>query len=155
MYANSRSLPKHLNEYELLFTYTENKINFQFDVMCFVETWLRKDNKNIAKFNGYQHVIKHKAHTGEVEYLSEDLIPNTEVNFECVVIEIRQQHGKNIIIGSFHQSPSQTNVRKFINSLEEILAKIELEGKEVIITGDFNIDLLKIDTCSHNYSTDL
>jgi uncharacterized protein YozE (UPF0346 family) len=41
MYANSRSLPKHITEYRLLLDYIHDKQNFDFDVLCFVETWLR------------------------------------------------------------------------------------------------------------------
>lgn len=52
-----------------------------------------------------------------------------------------------------YRSPSHNNEKEFVSKLEEILSKISNENKEIIILGDFNMDLLKTD--SHNATSEL
>ena len=58
MYANSRSLPKHINDYKLLLDYIHDKCGFSFDIMCFVETWLNEHNESLINFDGFVHLYK-------------------------------------------------------------------------------------------------
>ena len=50
---------------------------------------------------------------------------------------------KNILIGCIYRHPHMNNMDDFNHYMEKTLSKINKENKEVYITGDFNIDLLK------------
>ncbi len=49
---------------------------------------------------------------------------------------------KLIYIGNIYRPPKENF--EFYNEFSPILEKSEMNNKEVIITGDFNIDLLKV-----------
>ena len=53
-----------------------------------------------------------------------------------------------IVIGNIYRPPRNLleNFKTFYNELEPILQKLNSNTPETIIAGDFNIDLLKIDT---------
>ena len=66
-------------------------------------------------------------------------------NFETTWIEIKNKKSKKNICGTFYRHPREDlkSFQSFINYLESILFTITKENKEIYITGDFNIDLLK------------
>ena len=53
---------------------------------------------------------------------------------------------KKIILGNIYRPPRDINenYRQFIDEFTTVLAKLEISHSDVIIAGDFNIDLLKI-----------
>ena len=61
--------------------------------------------------------------------------------FEANWIEIN--HSKNIIIGCMYRHPHSTNLDEFISYFNKCLSNSNKENKDVYITGDFNIYLLK------------
>lgn len=165
MYANSRSLPKHIDEYHSLFDCIYDTEKVQFDILCFVETWLNEQNKALIHFDQYNHIMKQKVNTsrgGGISIFVKDGINFTVRNdltfpdevrhcFDCIFIEVfnsdnETRHIAGTIIGIIYRSPSQKNEKQFISSLETLLDKIRGEDKEIVIMGDFNIDLLKSDT---------
>ena len=71
---------------------------------------------------------------------------NTEnVEFETTWIEIKNKGSKNIVCGNVYRHP-HNNCEDFFHYLEECLTNLAKEKKEVYICGDFNFDLLKVDT---------
>ena len=71
--------------------------------------------------------------------------------FQALRIEIQFLKKTNIICGVIyrqHNSPDQ-----FQTYFDEILGKLSTQNKPIYVMGDFNIDLLKSETCdfSHNY----
>ena len=68
--------------------------------------------------------------------------------FESVWIEIKQKKCKNIVIGCLYRHPHYSNIDDFSSYVESTLNKLNKENKEVYITGDFNIDLLKYNSIS-------
>ena len=66
--------------------------------------------------------------------------------YEGVWIELNNTGCKNTIIGCLYRHPHYNNIKNFKDYLKNCLAKIGKENKEVYITGDFNIDLLKYET---------
>ena len=70
--------------------------------------------------------------------------------YECVWVEIPNACSKNIICGSIYRHPKYDadSIEKFLIYLESVLTKIDAADKEVYICGDFNINLLKIETVS-------
>ena len=54
----------------------------------------------------------------------------------------------NIIIGHIYKPPkhnnNNNNIQQFMNELDPLLAKLDNDNKDILLTGDFNINLLKI-----------
>ena len=63
-----------------------------------------------------------------------------DTNYEINTVKITLEKSDIFIIGIYH--PPNKNSQKFIESLDEILNK--LKDKSIILSGDFNIDLLRI-----------
>ncbi len=57
-------------------------------------------------------------------------------------------NGKNIIVGVIYRPPNG-NFEIFKNTMNEILDKIGRENKLCYLMGDFNIDLLKSESCDY------
>ena len=159
LYANSRSLLKHIHEYKELLDCIFSVKKHSFDILCFAETWLNHENYTLANFEGYEHVMKIKQNTyrggGLSIFIKEDInyIERSDLSFQsnqydCIFIEIISNNtgNHNTIIGLVYRSPSYNSELEFTNKMEGILEKIHNERKEIIICGDFNMDLLKADT---------
>ena len=129
----------------------------EFKVICLQETWLSDDSETalfqIQGYNLVQHGKQCSAHGGLAIYIS------TKLNFSTVDININSEvwegqfieilnieTNKTLIIGNLYRPPHNTNdlYQTFINEFIPILEHLQRVNQEVIIAGDFNIDLLKI-----------
>ena len=63
--------------------------------------------------------------------------------YESVWTEIKIPKSKNIIVGCIYRHPHSTNLNNFMSYLQNTMNLLNRENKEIYITGDFNIDLLK------------
>ena len=54
----------------------------------------------------------------------------------------------NIIIGNIYKPPKNNNnndnIQQFMNELDQVLTKLDSDNKDILLAGDFNINLLKI-----------
>ena len=66
-------------------------------------------------------------------------------HLESTFREIINKEGKNIIIGCIYRHPSM-NLEEFNDKTSEMLEKVRKENKQIYLMGDFNIDLLKIES---------
>ena len=64
--------------------------------------------------------------------------------FETNWIEVINSKNQNIIIGVVYRHPRQKDT-EFLNYMKQTLKTIDQEKKKVILTGDFNFNLLKFD----------
>ena len=69
---------------------------------------------------------------------------------ESVFIEIINRKGKNTIVGCIYRHPCMEGTEFNDAFLQNFLEKFSDENKEIIIMGDFNIDILKYDTNSNS-----
>ena len=69
-----------------------------------------------------------------------------DTEFEGVWIEIDKKGSKNIIVGCIYRHPHTNNIDNFFEYMSNTLMKLNKENKEVYISGDFNLDLLKYET---------
>jgi hypothetical protein len=159
---NARSLVKNKSQYDIFFETLRQVHNFEFDIISFDETWLCKELEDLVVFNGYTSVFKHKAPQKEggglaifvknnIDFIIRDdiLIPDHLHNiFDSITIEI-QMPKKNIILSLVYRSPSHDSINDVTNYVLEFLKKFE--GKQVILLGDLNINLLNIQ--SHPQTT--
>ena len=79
---------------------------------------------------------------------------NSPGNFESTFIEIHFAKKRNLIVGCIYRHPgSDISIEDFTNiHLSPILRKISIENKQCVLMGDFNVELLKINT--HSQSND-
>ena len=64
--------------------------------------------------------------------------------FDAFWIEIENCNSPKVLIAAIYNHPRK-NSTKFIQYLETVLKKISKENKLYVITGDFNLDLLRYD----------
>ena len=152
-------------KYDLLNIYIENisRANCEFSAICIQETWLSSiQDLSMFNINGYRLVAKPascSAHGGVAIYLHESFefkilnyFENSEI-YDAVFIEISDKYhndnrlnNKTIILGNIYRPPRDNleNYRTFIEDINRNLHDLQRTKCEVIITGDFNVDLLKI-----------
>ena len=75
-----------------------------------------------------------------------DLSININETIESTFIEITTEIGKNIVVGVIFRPPNN-KIEAFENAINETLSKIDKENKICYLMGDFNIDLLKSESC--------
>ena len=135
----------------------ENGITFH--LICLQETWIA-ENMNTSMLNliGYQLVSQSKtcsSHGGLAIYLDSRFnyrnLQFTEspfANWEYQFIEVESEllGNKSIVIGNIYRLPRQRNddMEHFLEEFSSLLSHFENRNKEVIICGDFNIDLLRV-----------
>lgn len=72
-------------------------------------------------------------------------------NFECCAIESTIT---NTIIVCVYRIPKNSNMQHFFTKLEQLLGIVSKSGKKnIIITGDFNIDILKCNSVSNEFES--
>ena len=72
-------------------------------------------------------------------------LSDSVAGFETLWIEIQSNHNQNIICGIFYRHP-HSNIDAFITFLNQTLDKISNEQKNCVLMGDFNLNLLNVDS---------
>ena len=137
--------------------------------ICVQETWLsEEDDSSHFNLNGYNCISKGKTCSqkgGLIIYLNENFtyktidIPEPSTLWESQVIEISSPAlSEKVILGNFYRRPKENvaDHKQFIDELSPILLYLESLNAEVILAGDFNINLLNIknkDTASNFFNT--
>jgi hypothetical protein len=129
----------------------------EFDAICLQETWLSKNaDTSLLQINGFKLIIQGKicsGHGGLAIYLSNLYKYNTlslykkSTIWEGQFIEIISTvMNKKIILGNIYRPPKNINdnYNIFTEELKAIIVHLGKIKSDVIIAGDFNIDLLKI-----------
>ena len=149
------SLQFHLDELE---TFLAN-FPVDFQVLGITESRLKEANPPatnilLPRFN-YEHMPKKSTNGGALLYIKNginyklrpDLNINKDKELESIFIEIITKNSKNIIVGCIYRHPCmhpQEFNSLFLKSLTNKLSKES--NKEIILLGDFNIDLIKTNT---------
>ena len=158
MHINISSLTKHHHLENLLST-----LNTSFDIIGITETSFVKTspphiNFDLTNYNS-EHTPTEAGAGGTLLYISNDITYKcrNDLNkllyspgeLESTFIEIMNTK-KKIIVGCIYHHPKMP-IPYFNNYfLNPILEKIGTENKEVIILGDFKIDLLKVEQENNN-----
>ena len=160
-HVNIASLDKHIDDLKLILSLIERK----FDILGISEHKIRKNSlpSNNIKIPGYKDFIFEPTEIacgGTGFYIKDNLdhIPridlqiNSPSDYESIFIEIKFPRKKNLVVGCIYRHPSSNiSVEEFTNEhLDPVLQNISMENKQCIIMGDFNINLLKIDTSSYS-----
>ena len=128
----------------------------KMDILAITETSEKEDtgflsNIEIEGFDIY-HTSTKTSKGGTTIYVNKryDSIERCDLNtgnveFETTWIKIKNKRSKNIVCGNVYRHP-HNNCEDFVHYLEECLTNLAKENKEVYICGDFNFNLLKVDT---------
>ena len=144
---NINSIPANLE------SFIDQSLSFiegEFDAIGFCETKLTSDLDRLYTIPNYRSFFNHLSrHKGGVALYVRDnldavLRPDLTIQFdfiETIFIEIRTKT-RNTIIGQIYRRP-KSDIKSFFNKIKDILAVINQENKHCILSGDFNLDLLK------------
>ena len=151
VHANIRSLSANGDEFA---AYMET-LDVRFNAICFSETWLGDEIPIINKFAGYRsyHSVRSGRRGGGVSIYVDERFSSVEItnlscnnsDIECVVVEITIR-SKKICLISCYRPPNNSNYDDFQNQLLTKLTKASKTTADVILCGDLNIDLLKIES---------
>ena len=157
--TNARSLIKNKSKFDIFLQNFHDSHDFEFDILSFTETWANSHLEDLLHFQNYQSIFKHKNDRKEgggiAVYVKDgisfkqraDLMLPSQVNcqYDCLFFELMSDSKckKNIIIGTIYRSPSYNNIPIFECHLKCLIDTINRENKNVVLLGDFNIDLLK------------
>ena len=159
---NCQSLQSKFNQLQVYSKLYEDA-NCPFDIICLQETWL-KDNFDLSflQLDGYTFIHETSscsAHGGVAMYIK----GNTEFRvlningdrsiWDGLFVEVTigdEINQMKVIIGNIYRPPRdiQENYATFNNDLSELFTSFR-RAKDIILVGDFNIDLLKLH--SKNY----
>ena len=133
--------------------------SFNFDVICLQESWLSDSHDTcLYQIPGYVLISQGKrccGHGGLIIYLSRkytytlrNLYDTSEI-WEGLFIDIFGDTLKGkITLGNIYRPPKYNNrnetIEDFSTEFRPIIEKLEKEKSNIFITGDFNIDLLKL-----------
>ena len=137
-------------------------VGFYFSVICLQETWIIANLNDTNMFNIPHYQLIHKparlsSHSGVAIYIHDSynfkqLQTVIESNVcECILTEITGPGlDKKITLGNFYRPPRDNNpqVAQFIKDFTSIISSASTNNGDCIICGDFNIDLLKVETRS-------
>ena len=153
---NCASLNAKYDQLKILLEDLQRK-NCIFSAICIQETWQSdSDDMSIYELDGYNLISQGhicSSHGGLAIYLRDSfdyktlpIYKNSEI-WEGHFIEISSNLAQTkIVLGNIYRPPRDVNdnYRNFINEFTQVLNLLKNRTSEVIIAGDFNIDLLKI-----------
>ena len=136
--------------------------------ICLQETWLKNDSDtSLLQLENYNFISKGSScstHGGVAVYLHKkfdyqilDFHSHSGI-WDGLFIELnikqsinQTENTKKLIIGNIYRPPRNLveNYNTFINEITEITYDLQRRKGEIVIVGDFNLDLLKIDTNQH------
>ena len=149
-------LKAKFDQIQILLSQLKSK-RVQFNAICLQETWLT-ENSDLTSFQipGYtliSQVAICSSHAGLAIYVQEhykykllSCYQHTKI-WEGLFIEIEsEEFKKKFIIGNMYRPPRERNenYQSFLNKLSPVLTHLEKHNDDIILTGDLNINLLKV-----------
>lgn len=152
LHINCRSLPANFSS--MLCTVTT--LAKPLTAICVTETWLKAHNENFFPIPGYNFVSNSrpvKVGGGVGIYLDESCRYNVLQDvtimsdiIECIFVELYIENAKNVLIGCVYRPPS-AKIYEFNSQLCKIFSnKCFAKNKSLFVAGDFNINLLELES---------
>ena len=132
-----------------------------FSAICIQESWL-KQGQDISLFQipGYNLINQPKVcseHGGLIIYLKReythnvrDLHKSSDILEGLFIDVFHENTNKKITIGNIYRPPKNNNsnptIENFIQQINPIISNLSKENSHAIFTGDFNINLLEMNT---------
>ena len=157
---NVRSLSAHEVELHALL----HTLNHKFTVYGLCETWLKESDYSLYCLDGYTPIHKYRTDRrgggvslfvkAEINFeLRDDLAEIIGNTAESVFIEIPKSNckfNKKIIIAEIYRPPNYP-IDTFIEALDILLDTIQSDGAICYFMGDFNINLLQMQTLNNEF----
>ena len=157
LHTNISSVRKNLGNLQTLLC----NLDYRFDILALTETWHTKQNNacisqlRLEGYHDYQGLTGNSLKGGCGLFLADHLSflrrddlskasKDKNCEFESLWIEINNPKRKNTLIGVAYKHPCKDS-SGFLKYLGTVLNKIGRENKLVILSGDFNLNLLKFD----------
>ena len=130
-------------------------LNKKFDILSFTESWLTNDNKQLYGISGFNdfHSLRNDGRRGGgiSMYISQNyetkLIEQSTISLpyiETLFVEMSRDN-ITILIACIYKPP-KCDDSQFINKLTELISiNSRKKYNEIILTGDFNYNLLNYD----------
>ena len=152
MHLNIHYLHSKLDEIKILLYEQPN-----IDIICLCETFLTdKFPDEELVLDNYQLFRKDRnTHGGGlVIYVKNNLIcksrDDLQVNgIEALLLEVKHEYQKPFFLAYTYRPPSSNHT--WTLEFENILEQIYIENKEIVLLGDFNINLLEHNNLSQNW----
>ena len=125
------------------------------DILALTETWLESNShENLTGYKSY-HTVREIGLSGGVSlFIKEEFVSNpissasfANESIEVITAELEHENKTWVIIAIYR--PIRGPAHQFIDYLAEILNHERIVNKEILIVGDFNINLLQ-DSSSRN-----
>ena len=152
-HLNIASLQFHFDDLLILL----KSLKHDFDIIAISETKIQRGippakNINIPNYKVYETSTE-ATKGGTLIYISNKWLPKPRKDLEIceakkiesTFVELVLPKSKNIIIGCIYKHHN-IGVAEFQELLVSLFKKVEKENKSLYLCGDFNVDLLKIDT---------
>lgn len=148
---NIRSLSKNLEDFQ---NHLFHEFDFNFSIIGLTETRITSKNDVIYNLNipgySFEYVLTPLSAGGVAIYVKDHfnyrvLEKTSNVSYQAMWIEIQFSKRKNVICGIIyrqHNSPE-----KFQEYFDSTVEKYSAFDKPIYIMGDFNINLLKFESC--------
>ena len=158
---NAQSIMSKFDEFQIAIDQINSKQ--EISIICIQESWLSSDcNVQLFKLPSYQLVSKGKYcsnHGGLLIYVHNDFlweplkIRENTTGWENLFIKIKHKslRSKPYIIGNVYRLPKELlpEFHTFMDEFAETLETLQVNRNAIYLCGDFNIDLLKINTKIH------
>ena len=163
---NCQSLSAKFDQLRIYVEHFE-ELRCPFSVICLQETWFT-ELQDVSLFQIQGYVLIHtprtcSAHGGVAIYLRESFEYNIlPINgdpriWDGLFIEVNlsgnfaDSNASKLIVGNIYRPPREIveDYDMFFSEIDEILSSKFNRYKEVVITGDFNLDLLKLRDSIH------
>ena len=154
LHLNIRSAFKNLDQFS---AYLSN-IDHQFSIVGLTETWCNETTVEFCNMSGFnsEHTYRKDRPGGGVTMLIDNSLiykrrkdlEITNEGTESVVLEIDKTclgSSTNLIVATFYRPPNK-DITVFNSDMEALLTLLKGEKKTVYLMGDFNINLLNVDT---------
>ena len=155
-HQNISSLQFHFEELQALLS----ELKLKFDIIGITESRIRKNIHPVSDISLKDYNIEHtpteSSCGGALLYiknnlnyqLRSDLIIYKAKELESIFVEIFNKNSKkkNTIIGCIYKHPKLSTTEFTELYLQKLLNKVSKENKNVILMGDFNINILEYDS---------
>jgi hypothetical protein len=130
------------------------KLNL-FHVFALTETWLKDHNSALLDIPGYTLFIRNRElrqHGGLAAYVREDvrarvrddLSEYKEMVFETLVLRGKLNNGDTYLVIVYR--PPSGSIQEFFENFHEQLAKVQISNNPCFVLGDFNINMLDMES---------
>ena len=154
MHSNISSLSYHHLEFR---TYPISDMKIKPKIIGISESRLQKSKQHITNISlpnyVYEHTPTESSKGGTLLYLDKNLKYKLRKDLniyqkgmiESTLVKIINKNEKNMVAGCIYKHPKQTIPDFLDNHLLPLLEKLSNEKKQILIMGDFNINLLNYD----------